>query len=307
MKSDKIACLFFNISLGVNRYESDNFFEPNAVKSFKRWNPDVEVHVINNSNFHEYMKDLEIEEYYEDIGLIMLMVIKRMFEKYNYKKIFQLGIDTITCSRLDEFIDNCVDDIICTTGTFHSVVNEHYITPILEFIEGDMLYRDVASINGDVVCINNKRAASVLLDTTLKIYTSQTSQGGLNYCYINQKELKLSVSIVDFPYFKTKVVYNIRSKGVVGGYCLVRGNVLDGRRGRVISNTYPSTLFVVKDDKLFTHDDKQIKVFHFCEGLGYKTDDVDELTYDEQINEMKTMWFNERTLEFFKNKCECIF
>ena len=128
----------------------------------------------------------------------------------------------------------------------------------------------------------------------------------MNYCYLNQKEVGLKVSIVDYPYYKTNVLYNIRSKGVVGGYCLIRGNVLAGRRGPVISNTYPSLLFYVNENKLYTRDNKQIKIFHYCEGLGCKLE-TDELTLEEQIHEMKYMWFNKETIEFFTSKCDCNF
>jgi hypothetical protein len=114
------------------------------------------------------------------------------------------------------------------------------------------------------------------------------------------------IKIVDYPYHKSNVVYNIRSKGVIGGYCLVKGKVLNGRKGQVISDRYPMLDFYVKDNKLFTKDNKHIKIFHICEGLSYRTEE-DELTYDESVNEIKTIWFNVETIEFFKNQCKCNF
>jgi hypothetical protein len=307
----KIGCLFLNLKSSFfdkdfENYADDNFFVPNALNSFKKWNPDVEVHYITDNNLAEYLKKLNIDEYYNHVGLLKIYFSRELMKYYNYDKFISLGIDTLTCARLDEFIDNNEDDMICTLGTFHTVETAYYTTPIMSFREENKTYTDVASINGDVVCFNNQYALDTLYDISTQYWTDHAEQGGMNYCYINQEKLKIKVSIVDFPYFKSKVVYNIRSKGVIGGYCLVKGNVLDERRGNIISNRYPMLDFYIKENKLYTKDHKHIKVFHYCEGLGYRTKE-DEMTYDEQVNEMKTIWFNEETKQFLREQCNCIF
>ena len=303
----KIACLFINLSNDNDKnYSTDTFFTPNAINSFKKWNPDVDVHFVNDSNFKEYCEKLKITEYYENVGLMKIHLAKELFNVLNYNKVISIGIDTLTCARVNEFIDNDSDDLICTSGASHIVSTEYFTTPIETFNENDRVYKDIPAINGDVICINNKNAAETLYNISLKYWTDHAEQGGMNYCYLNQKEVGLKVSIVDYPYYKTNVLYNIRSKGVVGGYCLIRGNVLAGRRGPVISNTYPSLLFYVNENKLYTRDNKQIKIFHYCEGLGCKLE-TDELTLEEQIHEMKYMWFNKETIEFFTSKCGCNF
>jgi hypothetical protein len=305
----KIACLFINITLNNenNYYKYDTFFIPNAINSFKKWNPEIDIHYINDDNFLEYCNKLGIESYYENVGLLKIHIGKKLFEKMNYQKVISLGVDTLTCAKVDEFINNNTDDLICTSGAFHCVINKCFTTPVIEFTENNNKYIDIAFINGDVICINNVRAAQILYDVSLDNWESgHAEQGGMNICFIKQDELKLKVSIVDFPYYKTSVLYNIRSKGVIGGYCMIRGNVLDGRRGKIISTTYPTSQYYVRDHKLFTSDNKQIKIFHFCETLGGKSPD-DELTIEEQINEMKTMWFNSDTIEFLKKECDCIF
>lgn len=303
----KIACLFINLSNDVDKsYSKDTFFTPNAINSFKKWNPDVDIHFVNDSNFKEYCEKLQITEYYEHLGLMKIHLAKQLFNVLNYDKVISLGVDTITCSRVDEFIDNDSDDLICTLGASHPISTDYFTTPIQTFVENGKFYRDVPFINGDVVCMNNAKAANTLYDVSIKYWSDHAEQGGMNYCYLNQTQVGLKVSIIDYPYYKTKVLYNIRSKGVIGGYCLIRGKVLAGRRGRVISDTYPSLLFYINNDKLYTSDHKQIKVFHYCEGLGSKLE-TDELTLEEQIYEMKHMWFNKETIEFFKSKCECDF
>jgi hypothetical protein len=307
----KVGCLFLNIKFKdgdteFQNYANDDFFTPNSINSFKKWHPDVDVHYVNDNNLDDYLLKLNIEEYYDHPGLMKIHIVKELMRIYSYDKMISMGIDTITCSRLDEFLDNNNDDLICTLGAPQQVFTDYYTTPFLTFTEGENIYHDIASINGDVICINKKQSADTLYDVSIKYWTNHAEQGGMNYCYINQKDLGIKVSIVDFPYYKSKVVYNLRSKGVIGGYCLVKGKVLNGRNGQIIDDVYPSLEFYVKENKLHTKDHKQIKVFHFAEGLGCRTEH-DELSYDEQVNEMKTMWFNKETIEFFKNKCNCIF
>lgn len=302
----KIACLFINITLEHNNYENDNFFIPNAINSFKKWNPEIDIHFVNNSNFLDYCEKLKITEYYDNVGLLKIHLAKEFFSKLKYDKVISLGIDTFTCARVDEFIENNTDDLICTSGAFHMVSNDSFRTPVIEFNDNGTLRKEVAFINGDVICINNERAAEILYDVSLKNWSDHAEQGGMNLCYIHQNELNLKVSIVDFPYYKTKVLYNIRSKGVIGGYCMMRGKVLNGRHGAVISDVYPTLQFYVNDNKLYTRDHKQIKIFHYCEGLGTKRD-KNELTAEEQIHEMKTMWFNKETTDFLKKQCDCSF
>ena len=307
----KIGCIFLNIKFNYDdiefqNYANDDFFIPNAINSFKKWHPEIEVHYINDDNLNEYLVKLNIEEYYDNPGLMKVHISKELMRVYSYDKLISLGIDTITCSRLDEFLNNNTDDLICTLGAPQQVTTDYYTTPFCTFKEEENTYSDIAAINGDVICFNKKSSADMLYDISIKYWTNHAEQGGMNYCYINQEELGIKVSIVDFPYYKSKVVYNVRSKGVIGGYCLVRGKVLNGRRGQVVSDIYPSLEFYINEDKLFTKDNKQIKIFHFAEGLGVRTNE-DELSYDEAVNEMKTMWFNKETIKFFQNQCNCKF
>jgi len=307
----KIGCLIININDGYyenNNYIKDNetFFAPNAINSFKKWHPDVELHYINNNNINEYLVKLNIDELYNHISLIRLTLIMRLMEYYEYDKIIFLGIDTITCSRLDELLEDNENDAIYTLGVPQYVETEYWKTPVVEFKEQDKTYVDIAFINGDVACYNNVDTIKLVRDLTIEKWHNHVDQGIMNYLYINQKEYSKKIRIVDFPYYKSPVVYNIRSKGVIGGYCLIRGKVLNGRKGQVISDRYPMLDFYVDDNKLFTKDHKQVKVFHYCEGLSIKTEE-DEMGYDESVNEMKTMWFNPETINFYKEQCGCVF
>jgi hypothetical protein len=306
----KIACVFINISDGyfANNYLKDNetFFVPNAINSFKKWHPGIEVHYINNDNFEEYCNILGLEEMYDHISLIRLSLVKALMEYYNYDKMIILGIDTMTCSRLDEFINDNENDAIYTLGPQQYVETAYWATPITQFIEEDGVHNEVAFINGDVACYNNIETINLVLDLTIKFWHEHVDQGTMNMLYSNQEKYNKKIRIVDFPYYKSEVIYNVRSKGVIGGYCLIGGKVLDGRRGNVISDRYPMLDFYIKENKLYTKEHKHIKIFHYCEGLSLLKEE-DEISYDDMVNEMKTIWFNKETIEFLENTCDCKF
>ena len=305
----KISCVFFNISNDeAKNFIGDDFFSPNAINSFKYWNPEIEVHFINDMNLKDYLKLLNINEYYDNLGIFRIHILKELMRKYDYDKVILLGVDTFTCARLDEFIDNDIDDLICSSGPPYSFLKTEYWQPKIESImHNGMEYKDVSFINADVTCFNSLKAAEIVYEKTIEFWTGHAEQGGLNYCYINQDNLGIKVSIVDFPYIKTNVLYNVRSKGsACGGGQMYKGNLYSGNykdpNSVIIGNVYPTTAYYVKDDCLFTTDGKQIKVFHYAEALGCKT----KYEYNELIDEIKLMWFNNETIEFLK-KCGCNF
>ena len=83
---DKIGCVFLNITNheGSN-YEEDTFFAPNAIESFKKWHPEVHIHVINNDSFKGYLTELGITEYYDAVGLIRVYIIRELLRTQGYK------------------------------------------------------------------------------------------------------------------------------------------------------------------------------------------------------------------------------
>jgi hypothetical protein len=298
----KIACVFLHITNHEgNNYQKDDFFAPNAINSFKKWHPNVDIHHITNDNFNSYLKDLNITEYYDSVGLIRVYIIRELFRLKNYDKVIMLGLDTFTCSYLDEFINNDIDDMICSSGPPYSFLKTEYWAP--KVIDGDVDF-----INADVACFNNFKSADMLIEKSIEFWTNHAEQGGMNYLYQNQDQLNIKVSIVDFPYNKTKSLYNVRSKGMAcGGNQMYRGNLYNGNykdpNSSVIGNIYPTSTYHVKDNKLFTPDNKQIKVFHYAEALGVKTKEE----YNETLHEMKTVWFNDETKQFLNEQCNCNF
>ena len=298
----KIACVFLHITNHEgDNYQKDDFFAPNAINSFKKWHPNVDIHHITNDNFNSYLKDLNITEYYDSVGLIRVYIIRELFRLKNYDKVIMLGLDTFTCSYLDEFINNDIDDMICSSGPPYSFLKTEYWAP-------KVVDNDVDFINADVACFNNFKSADMLIEKSIEFWTNHAEQGGMNYLYQNQDQLGIKVSIVDFPYNITKSLYNVRSKGMAcGGNQMYRGNLYNGNykdpNSSVIGNIYPTSTYHVKDNKLFTPDNKQIKVFHYAEALGVKTKEE----YNETLHEMKTVWFNNETKQFLNEQCNCNF
>ena len=307
---NKIACVFLKLSNnGSKNYLDTDFFSYNAINSFKKWHPDIEIHLITDDNFNLYLTQLSIDEYYDNVGLVRVHIIKELMKQHGYTKVIMLGLDTFTCSYLDEFINDTESDLICSSGPPYTFLStQYYKIPTLEFEYNGVKYRDVPFINADVTCFNSLKAAELVYEMSIKHWTDHAEQGGLNYCYINQNDLNIKVKIVDFPYITAASLYNVRSKGTAcGGNQMYRNNVYNGNykdpSSRIIGNIYPTSTYFIKDDKLYTTDNKQIKVFHYAEALGFKTKDE----YVEFLDEIRTMWFNKETINFLTNKCNCKF
>ena len=207
-------------------------------------------------------------------------------EHYGFEKMIILDIDTITCARLDEFIDNDVYDVLATLNYPCVESTDYWKTPVLEFVDevGNKSY-DFLNINGGAMCFNNINALNKIIELSINHFTGFSEQGALNELALSDKSY--TVKVVDFPYKTSKVVYNARSKGVFG-------------TAMCTQNT-PQHRFYVKDNKLFTEDNKQIKLWHYIEGLG----DQNDIQFQDILNGWIFKLFNERTKEFFKNCCEC--
>ena len=105
---------------------------------------------------------------------------------------------------------------------------------------------------------------------------------------------------MDFPYEDSEVVYNARAKGNI---CAAAGT----------KPWYPFTSkYHTKNDKLFTKGigpadifskglDKQIKVFHYCDGFGT----LDQNGQIGLMNDWFSKGFNKDTKKFFKEHCNC--
>ena len=298
----KIGCLITQVTLPGNEFTVEgvdqaryNELAQCSLNSFKKFHPDVELHYVNDFNLSEYHeKYFKSFELVDHIGIVRYMLAYDMMLQEKYDKMIVLGCDTITCARMDEFIDNN-EDILATLNYPCQESTDYWVTPYFEIAPG--VY-DHGNINADVVCFNNPEALKKVIDLSIEHFTYFGEQGALNELAWVDKSY--SVKIVDFPYPTSPVVYNARSKGVFGTNMIVNGVL--AKHGPPLDGT-PSPLkrFYVKGDKLYTGDNKQIKCFHFVEGLGGRSDEE----FDAIMKDFKYKWFNADTIKFFKEQCGC--
>jgi hypothetical protein len=298
----KIGCLITQVTLPGNTFTVEgvdqaryNELAQCSLNSFKKFHPDVELHYVNDFNLSEYYeKYFKSFDLVDHIGIVRYMLAYDMMLQNNYDKMIILGCDTITCARMDEFIDNN-EDILATLNYPCQESTEYWQTPYFEIAPG--VY-DHGNINADVVCFNNSSALKKVIDLSVEHFTHFGEQGALNELAWVDKSY--SVKIVDFPYPTSPVVYNARSKGVFGTSMIVNGVL--AKHGPPLDGT-PSPLkrFYVKDNNLYTGDHKQIKCFHFVEGLGGRSDEE----FNAIMNDFKYKWFNVDTIKFFKEQCGC--
>jgi len=263
-----------------------------AINSFKKWNPDIEVIYINDSNILYYLSLFNIKLINSSIGQKFNLGLEVM-KYYKADKLIILDVDTITCAKLDEMIDDNEHDILVSLNYDVQDKNEYFVTPYytLEFENGDKI-QDSANINSGVVCFNNIKALERALELTIIHPNYFGDQGALNE--LLWTEGSYSFKILDGPWITSNVAYNVRSKGVNYTEHIFQLAVM------YPNNNYISQYYV-KDDKLFTHDHKHIKVWHLAEGMhGRPLEKFNELTHL-----FKTRLFNQETIKFFREQCDC--
>ena len=265
-----------------------------SVNSFKKFHPEIELHYVNDSNLSEYYeKYFKSFELVDHIGIVRYMLAYDIMLQNKYDKLIILGCDTITCDRMDEFINNN-EDVLATLNYPCQESTDYWTTPYFEVSPG--VY-DHGNINADVVCFNNPDALKKVIELSIEHYTYFAEQGALNELAWVDKSY--SVKIVDFPYPTSPVVYNARAKGVFGTNMIVNGVL--AKHGPLDGQPSPLKYFHVDDNKLYTGDNKQVKCFHFIEGLGGRSDKE----FNAIMNDFKYKWFNEETIKFFKEQCGC--
>mgnify|MGYP003646801192 CR=1 FL=1 len=290
---NKTACVVY--------YTDDRYDElaKNVINSFLKFNgEESDYYQIDYTNQEEFNNSLEHYEFAPETFLMQFIYAYEIMEKHKYEKVIVLGTDVIVCNRLDEFLDDNSTPVLATLNYPNQDSAEHWITPTttINLPDGGVIV-DQMNINADVTCFNNPDALKKVIDLSIEHYSHFSIQGGLNELAFSDKSYE--VKIVDSPYPLSKVVYNARSKGVFGTSMIVKGKL--AKHGPLDGQPSPIMKWYVKDNKLYTQDNKQIKCFHFVEGLGGRPDEK----FKELINDFKTNWFNQETLQFFKEECGC--
>lgn len=282
----RIACVIYYFG---KRYERIGAC---AVDSFKKFHPDIDLFHIDENNGDDYLATKRLDKIGH--GAYKYLLAAEIMIKHKYDKIIIMGADTITCSRLDEFV-NGEEDILTTLDYPYQ----------LQIPQGNPITPDAEThVNADVVCFNNSDAILDIVKIA-KRFGPYAEQGALN-CILWSKGYDYSFNIIDGPFKNSSVVYNVRSKGNIA----LPFEYQDHSEKTGVPPKYPcyekpwgvyTTKFQVKDKQLFTHDGKQIKVWHYCEGFSGLSDD----NFIKLMNNYINNWFNEETKTFFKEECAC--
>ncbi len=80
---EKLLVTFISNEQETN-FVGDNFFANNAINSFKKFHPNVDIIYITDSNFQDYLKELNITEYYDQVGIVRIHIIKELMKQKHY-------------------------------------------------------------------------------------------------------------------------------------------------------------------------------------------------------------------------------
>lgn len=308
-KKNKTACVVY--------YTDDRYDEliQNVRNSFLSFNGDeCDYYQIDYTNQEKYNSQLEYYEYAPETFLMQYIYAYEIMKKHSYEKVIILGSDTIVCSRLDEFLDDDTTPVLATLNYYIQESTDYWTTPMIQVQMPDgSVEVDHMNVNADVVCFNNAEALSKVIQLSIEHYTHFSIQGGLNELAWSDRSFE--VKVVDSPYPLSQVSYNVRAKGVPRTDMITKGVIKNcwprnvhgfpyewlAERGLIDGQDTPIKRWYVEDGKLFTHDHKQIKCFHFVEGIGGRPLDK----FNELIDDFKNTWFNGDTIKFFTNKCNC--
>ncbi len=278
-----------------------------AVRSFKKHHPDIPLHVVNDDSLHLYEKSVkyldgawknaDTSERKKIPGVFKFMVAAEIMVKHKYDKIIILGADTITCARLDEFLDDDEHDILGTLDYPYPLVDGGWLLAGDDEVDGYHL-------NADVLCIRGTQPLLQMIRESSR-FPHYAEQGALNFvtwmtydsCDLDTR--KYSCRIVDGPYETSDVVYNVRSKGNIP-----LPPDYQGKNTKYPCYEKPWAPFLqkfsVNDGKLYDNNNKHVKVWHYCDGFGSMSDEE----YDKIMNNYTLKWFNDETKDFFKEHCD---
>ena len=390
VKEKKIGCMIFSIGKTYRKLSQC------AVRSFKKFHPDVDVHYIDESNVDNFKVNKYIPEQLRDhYGILRFAIAAEIMGTEEYDKFIVLGADTITCSRLDEFIDQDTPDIIFTSdypyqlNLGYAYADKIFViaspvlaakkdpesgafvwdpeNPGLMFIDvnraneqEDVRVIDYLHANADVTCFNSLAALKDVYKFSLKhwkdyhqnvhLIKSQEKNSDL-YFYGDQGALNIiatfslyqafkgvelppplkysvpsyKIQFVDVPYEFASVVYNATGKKSLDErreQAKIEAPVRHEKATELGSGEIGPSVshYHTKDDKLYTIDDKQIKVWHYHTGFGsliqQELADKSEMSPEEKnaliqkeycrkVNIFIFEIFNQETRDFFTNHCDC--
>lgn len=306
---------------------TDFRFEPmarSAAESFSKHHPDVDTFLLGPNELPIFQQAFVryVSGASWGIGPVKYLIAHELMNLLGYTKVICLGADTLTLSRLDEFMDNDSSHVIASldantplgcpfndhspekqvpgpAGT-DSVEQGHII--VTPFMHNEWLH-----LNADVVCFNVDHQS--LVTSKPEMYTNfpalfaiiqniiqekyshacnhYKEQGLLNFIlfaevddkkqFVSYQDLEKyepaftkhsrdviykayidlhwRISVVDYPYAETDVIYNIRS---------IYENDISLTRSEISDRV---SKFYTKDGKVYNREHKHIKILHLRDSI----------------------------------------
>jgi len=143
----KVGCMIFSVG------EEFAPLAKCAIDSFKKWHPDVPVHFVNEDNIGSFKVSTRYPKKMRGhFGIFRFAIAAEIMMTEKYDKFIVLGSDTITCARMDEFMDNWTHDILVTLCSSHQLTLPYRVQRSNNFRD------DFKVLSTPVLCVAHDRA-----------------------------------------------------------------------------------------------------------------------------------------------------
>lgn len=254
----------------------------NCLASFKKWHPDIEVRIFGDKDYDGDVSKFTLHE----SSMWRFEMCRKLFEE-GYTKVILIGLDTFTCARWTEILEDNTSPVIATlSGPYmfdsHDVKHQHLLMPMQGWFENKF-------VGYDLTCYNSRQA----LEDVIRIQEKykRHDNHSLNV-YVNEINPN-AARVVDFPYIFSPFVYNGLASwpGCLAQQdCIMQdGSLRWGFDGPVIGKFSPTTRYLPVGDKLYNHVGKHIKAFSF-----------DKTITKDRMHQ----YLNKETIEWLKTYCD---
>lgn len=265
------------ITFAWGKYRTWDMLYKNCLESFKKWHPDIELRVFGDEDYTG--GDIEKIDGHA-ASMWRFTECRKLFDQ-GYTKVIMFGLDTFTCARWDELLNDNVTPVITTlSGPYAFSADKIQMNHV--FLKHHGWYEHMY-IGSDLVCYNSKTALDELI--SLQNHNKIHDQYTLNL-YVNAKNYRAA----DFPYIFSPFVYQGLASWpgcLAQTDCVLEdGSLRWGMDGPIIGAFSPTTRYKPIGDKLYNHIGKHIKAFNFDKSFNRKN-------IHTYLNEETIQWLKE--------------
>jgi hypothetical protein len=139
-ESNKVACVIYGYG---EKYK--NLFN-NAVKSFEKFHPDVDVYALDDKTIipflypdtFDFKNDINIQNHFPH-PIRPYIACSYIMKMMGYEKVIKLGADTITTSRLEEFLQDIQEGTPRNERPLVLTTLDYYGTALYPYYKDDTL------------------------------------------------------------------------------------------------------------------------------------------------------------------------